>query len=334
MSIPAQMRFIDLPKAGGVDCLTLTQGPTPQAAAGELLIAVRAAGVNRPDIVQRLGLYPAPQGHSPILGLEVAGTVAAIGAGVSGWAVGDEVCALTNGGGYAEWVNVPAGQCLPKPKSLSFVQAAAVPETFFTVWGNVFNRAALRAGETLLIHGGSSGIGTTAIQLAKARGASVFVTAGSAAKCEACLALGADLAINYREQDFVAEVMAATDGRGVDVILDMVGGVYVAKNIALAAMEGRIVNIAFLQGPQVTINLMPVMLKRLVITGSTLRPRPVAFKAGLASTLEEKVWPLIASGKIRPVIYRRFRLQDACDAHTVMESSSHVGKLMLEVRPE
>ena len=329
MSIPAQMRFIDLPKTGGVDCLTLTQGPTPQAAAGELLIAVRAAGVNRPDIVQRLGLYPAPQGHSPILGLEVAGTVAAIGAGVSGWAVGDEVCALTNGGGYAEWVNVPAGQCLPKPKSLSFVQAAAVPETFFTVWGNVFNRAALRAGETLLIHGGSSGIGTTAIQLAKARGASVFVTAGSAAKCEACLALGADLAINYREQDFVAEVMAATDGRGVDVILDMVGGDYVAKNIALAAMEGRIVNIAFLQGPQVTINLMPVMLKRLVMTGSTLRAQSDLAKAALADALKTAVWPLLESGKIVPQIAAQFPIAEVAEAHRLMESSAHIGKIVL-----
>ena len=329
MSIPAQMRFIDLPKTGGVACLTLTQGPTPQAAAGELLIAVRAAGVNRPDIVQRLGLYPAPQGHSPILGLEVAGTVAAIGAGVSGWAVGDEVCALTNGGGYAEWVNVPAGQCLPKPKSLSFVQAAAVPETFFTVWGNVFNRAALRAGETLLIHGGSSGIGTTAIQLAKARGASVFVTAGSAAKCEACLALGADLAINYREQDFVAEVMAATDGRGVDVILDMVGGDYVAKNIALAAMEGRIVNIAFLQGPQVTINLMPVMLKRLVMTGSTLRAQSDVAKAALADALKTAVWPLLESGKIVPQIAAQFPIAEVAEAHRLMESSAHIGKIVL-----
>lgn len=323
------MQFIDLPEFGAADAMVVREAAAPAPRADEVQIAVRAAGVNRPDVVQRLGRYPAPAGHSPILGLEVAGVITAVGEGVSQWQVGDAVCALCNGGGYAQVVCVPAGQCLPMPKDLSFVQAAALPETLFTVWGNVFVRGGLQAGESLLVHGGSSGIGTTAIQLASALGATVYATAGSDAKCEACEGLGAVRAINYRSQDFVAELKAATDGRGVDVILDMVGGDYVAKNIELAALDGRIVNIAFLQGPQVALNLLPVMLKRLTLTGSTLRAQSDQAKAALANALQEQVWPLIESGKLAPVIAATYPLAQVAEAHRLMESSTHIGKIVL-----
>ncbi|AFV00768.1 NAD(P)H-quinone oxidoreductase [Simiduia agarivorans] len=324
------MRFVDLPQFGAADVMRLADGPAPVAGPGEVLIRVAAAGVNRPDVVQRLGRYPAPAGHSPILGLEVAGHIAALGDGVTGFAIGQAVCALTNGGGYAEQVTVPAGQCLPAPAGLSLIQAAALPETLFTVWGNVFERARLQPGERLLVHGGSSGIGTTAIQLAVAHGAEVYATAGSAEKCRACEQLGARAAINYREQDFVTELKARVP-EGLDVILDMVGGDYVARNLELAAVEGRIVNIAFLQGPKVDINLLPVMLKRLTLTGSTLRAQPNAAKASIASALHSKVWPWLESGKIRPVIHATYPLAQVAEAHKLMESSRHVGKIVLTV---
>lgn len=325
------MRYIDIPTPGGPEALQLTEGDEPVAGEGELSIQVAAAGVNRPDVVQRMGLYPPPPGASPIPGLEVAGTVTAVGNGVSGWQVGDTVCALVNGGGYAEYVTAPASQCLPVPKGLSLTEAAALPETCFTVWSNVFDRAGLQPGESLLVHGGSSGIGTTAIQMAKALGVSVYVTAGSDDKCQACLSLGADLAINYREEDFVDVLKAATDGRGVDVILDMVGGDYIARNLKVAAMDGRIVNIAYLQGSKVEVNLMPVMLKRLTLTGSTLRPQAPEVKAAIARSLQERIWPAIETGAIKPVIARVFPLAEAAEAHRLMESSQHIGKIVLSM---
>lgn len=324
------MRFVDLPEYGAPEVMQLAEGKAPVAGPGELLITVAAAGVNRPDVVQRLGLYPAPAGHSPILGLEVAGHIAALGEGVTGFTVGQPVCALTNGGGYAEQVAVPAGQCLPVPEGMTLVQAAALPETLFTVWGNVFQRARLQPGERLLVHGGSSGIGTTAIQLAVAFGAEVYATAGSDDKCRACEQLGASAAINYREQDFVAALKARVP-EGMNVILDMVGGDYVARNMELAAMEGRIVNIAFLQGPKVTINLLPVMLKRLTLTGSTLRAQSNAAKSAIAAELYSQVWPWLESGKIRPVIHATYPLAQVAEAHRLMESSQHVGKIVLTV---
>ncbi|AMX02189.1 NAD(P)H-quinone oxidoreductase [Microbulbifer thermotolerans] len=323
------MRFIDLPEYGGPEVLQLSEGEKPRPAAGEVLIKVAAAGVNRPDIVQRKGLYPPPPGASPIPGLEVAGEVVAVGEGAVRWHVGDRVCALTNGGGYADYVTVPAGQCLPVPQGLSPVEAAALPETFFTVWSNVFDRGRLQAGEVFLVHGGSSGIGTTAIQLASQFGARVFATAGSDDKCRACESLGAERAINYRAEDFVEVVRAATDERGADVILDMVGGDYIARNMKAAAMDGRIVNIAYLQGAKVQVNMLPVMLKRLILTGSTLRPRSAEEKAAIAQALEEKVWPLIEKGKIRPQVYATFPLPEAAEAHRLMESGAHVGKIVL-----
>ncbi|SFB73991.1 putative NAD(P)H quinone oxidoreductase, PIG3 family [Microbulbifer thermotolerans] len=323
------MRFIDLPEYGGPEVLQLSEGEKPRPAAGEVLIKVAAAGVNRPDIVQRKGLYPPPPGASPIPGLEVAGEVVAVGEGAARWHVGDRVCALTNGGGYADYVTVPAGQCLPVPQGLSPVEAAALPETFFTVWSNVFDRGRLQAGEVFLVHGGSSGIGTTAIQLASQFGARVFATAGSDDKCRACESLGAERAINYRAEDFVEVVRAATDERGADVILDMVGGDYIARNMKAAAMDGRIVNIAYLQGAKVQVNMLPVMLKRLILTGSTLRPRSAEEKAAIAQALEEKVWPLIEKGKIRPQVYATFPLPEAAEAHRLMESGAHVGKIVL-----
>ncbi|WP_428820798.1 NAD(P)H-quinone oxidoreductase [Microbulbifer sp. MCCC 1A16149] len=323
------MRFIDLPEHGGPENLVVTEGDKPTPEAGEILIRVAAAGVNRPDVVQRAGFYPPPPGASPILGLEVAGEVAAVGPGVERYVVGDRVCALTNGGGYAEYALAPEGQCLPVPKGLTMVEAGALPETFFTVWSNLIHRAKLATGETLLVHGGSSGIGTTAIQLAHAMGVKVLTTAGSDEKCRACTQLGADLAINYREVDFVEAVQQATDGRGADVILDMVGGDYVDRNIRAAAKDGRIVNIAFLGGAKVEVNLLPVMLKRLTLTGSTLRPQPPEVKAEIARDLEAKVWPMIEAGKIRPLIAATFALDDVADAHRLMESSNHIGKIVL-----
>jgi putative PIG3 family NAD(P)H quinone oxidoreductase len=325
------MTAIEIKEPGGPEMLVPALRPRPEPGPGEVLIEVAAAGVNRPDILQRQGGYPPPPGASNIPGLEVAGRVVALGPGASRWQVDDEVCALVAGGGYAEYCAAPAQQCLPVPGDLDLVAAATLPETFFTVWTNVFERGRLQSGETFLVHGGSSGIGTTAIQLAAAFGARVFATAGSAAKCAACERLGAERAINYREEDFVAAIDQATGGRGVDVILDMVGGDYIQKNIKLLAPDGRLVNIAFLKGSKAEVNLLPVMVKRLTLTGSTLRPRSVAEKGAIARALEEKVWPLLAAGRVRPVIEGRFPLTRAADAHRLMESSAHIGKIVLVV---
>ena len=329
ITIPAQMHHIAMEAPGGPEVLVLATGPVPRPATGEVLIRVAAAGINRPDILQRTGNYPPPPGASPILGLEVSGTVAALGAEVAGWHEGDAVCALVAGGGYAEYCVAPAPQCLPVPKGVALVDAAGLPETFFTVWTNVFDRGRLAAGESFLVHGGSSGIGTTAIQLARAFGAHVFATAGSPEKCAVCRDLGAERAIDYRQEDFVAILKEATQGRGIDVILDMVGGPYVEKNLRSLAIEGRLVQIAFLQGSKVTLDLVHLMVRRQTITGSTLRPRPVAEKAAIARNLRDKVWPLIEAGKVRPVIDRTFPLAEAAAAHRLMESSAHIGKILL-----
>lgn len=325
------MRYIDLPEYGGPEKMLLADGEKPQVQPGQVLIKVAAAGVNRPDIVQRAGFYPPPPGASPVLGLEVAGEVAAVGAGVERWRVGDSVCALTNGGGYAEYALAPQGQCLPIPEGLSVIEAAALPETFFTVWSNLIHRAKLQPGDVLLVHGGSSGIGTAAIQIALHIGARVLVTAGSAEKCSACEKLGAEKAINYHEDGFVEVVKQATDGKGADVILDMVGGEYIERNIRAAAMDARIVNIAFLAGARVEVNLLPVMLKRLTLTGSTLRPQAETVKAAIARELEQQLWPQIASGKIRPLIAASYPLAEVAEAHRLMESSAHIGKIVLTV---
>ncbi len=330
-TLPETMTAIEIAEPGGPEVLRATTRPVPAPGPGEVLIRVAAAGVNRPDVLQRLGRYDPPPGASDLPGLEVAGTVAAVGEGVEGWSVGDAVTALLAGGGYAEYAVAPEPQCLPVPDGLDMTAAAALPETFFTVWTNVFQRGRLAEGESLLVHGGSSGIGTTAIQLARAFGARVFATAGSPEKCAACERLGAERAIDYREEDFVEVVKAATDGRGVDVILDMVGGDYVVRNLKALAVEGRLVYIAFLKGSKVELNLMPLMLRRLTITGSTLRPRSVAEKGAIAAELREKVWPLIARGEVRPVIHATFPLARAADAHALMESSAHIGKIVLEV---
>lgn len=327
--LPETMTTIAIEAPGGPEVLKPATLPCPVPAMDEILIRVEAAGVNRPDVLQRRGLYAPPPGASPLPGLEVAGTVAAVGPEVTGWGVGDPVCALVAGGGYAEYCVAPAPQCLPIPKGLSAAEAAVLPETFFTVWTNVVERGRLKAGERFLVHGGSSGIGTTAIQLAKARGATVFATAGSAEKCRACLDLGADVAIDYREQDFLAVVKEKTGGRGVDLILDMVGGDYVARNIDALAVEGRQVSIAFLKGSKVEIDLQKVMAKRLTLTGSTLRPRSVAEKGAIAAALQAEVWPLIEAGRIRPVLHATFPLAQAAEAHALMESSAHVGKIVL-----
>ncbi len=329
--LPETMTAIEIREFGGPEVLVPGTRPVPSPAAGEVLVQVAAAGVNRPDVLQRSGGYPPPPGASDIPGLEIAGTVAALGEGVSDWRQGDRVTALVSGGGYAEYCTAPAPQCLPVPSGLDFAEAAAIPETFFTVWSNVFDRGGLAAGESFLVHGGSSGIGTTAIQLARAMGARVFATAGSAQKCEACEKLGAERAIDYREEDFVELVKQATDGKGVDVILDMVGGDYVARNIDALAPDGRLVYIAFLGGSKVEVNLLPMMLKRLTITGSTLRPRPVAFKAAIAQSLKQQVWPLIEAGELRPVMYKTFALSAAAEAHRLMESGAHIGKIALVV---
>lgn len=328
-ALPKDMRHIAMTAPGGPEVLTLATGPVPRPAAGEVLIRVAAAGINRPDILQRTGNYPPPPGASPILGLEVSGAVAALGPEVTGLNEGDEVCALVAGGGYAEYCVAPAPQCLPVPKGVSLVDAAGLPETFFTVWSNVFDRGRLGRGESFLVHGGSSGIGTTAIQLAHAFGARVFATAGSPEKCAVCRDLGAERAIDYRQEDFVAVLKEATQGRGVDVILDMVGGPYVEKNLRSLAPEGRLVQIAFLQGSKVTLDLAHMMVRRQTLTGSTLRPRPVADKAAIARNLRDKVWPLIEAGKVRPVIDRTFPLAEAAAAHRLMESSTHIGKILL-----
>ncbi len=323
------MRCVEISQFGGPDVLRVVDRPAPQPGPGELLVRVSAAGLNRPDLMQREGKYPPPPGVSDIPGLEVAGAIAALGPGVTDWSVGDSVCALVSGGGYAELCIVPALQALPVPAGCSLIDAAAIPETFFTVWHNLFERAALRAGETVLVHGGASGIGTAAIALATAFGARVFVTAGTAAKCAACERLGAARAVNYRTEDFVAVLTAETDRRGVDVILDMVGGDYTPRNLELLGEEGRLVQIAFLNGSRALVDFWPVMRKRLTITGSTLRARPVEVKAAIARALKTKVWPLIEAGRVRPVIDRTFPLAQASDAHKALEQGDHVGKIVL-----
>jgi len=323
------MRYINISEYGGPEVMEIKEGEVPDPGKGEVLIKVHAAGVNRPDVMQRLGLYLPPPGASPILGLEVAGEVVATSNDVSAWSVSDRVCALTNGGGYAEYVAVPAGQCLPVPAGLPVEEAAALPETFFTVWANVFDRARLKPGEKFLVHGGSSGIGTTAIQMAKSLGSRVFTTAGSAEKCAACQRLGADVAVNYHEHDYVKVLKEATDGQGVDVILDIVGGDYVARNLELAAKDGRIVSLSFIKGSRVEIDMMQILLKRLIITGSTLRPLSSEAKAGIAEKLRAKIWPLIESREIKPLIAARFPLEDVVESHKLMESSKHIGKIIL-----
>jgi NADPH2:quinone reductase len=324
------MTAIEIREPGPPEVLRAVQRPVPEPAAGEVLIRVVAAGVNRPDVMQRKGSYAPPPGVTDIPGLEVAGEVVHAGPGVSEPVIGAKVCALVAGGGYAQYALAPAVQCLPVPAPLSLDEAAALPETFFTVWLNVFERARLQGGETLLVHGGASGIGTTAILLAKAFGARVIVTAGSATKCAACRELGADHAINYREGDFVEATLRFTEGRGADVILDMVGGDYLARNVAAAATEGRIALIATQGGARAQLDLHPLLVKRLTITGSTLRPQSVANKGRLAATLREKVWPLFSSRGLKPLIHARFPLADAAAAHKLMESDTHVGKIILE----
>jgi NADPH:quinone reductase len=327
-TLPTRMTAIGIKAPGGPDVLVPEERPVPTPGEGELLIRVRAAGVNRPDVMQRQGLYPPPKGAPDIPGLEVAGEIAALGPAIKRWKEGDRVMALVVGGGYAEYCLAYALHTLPV-STLPVIDAAAVPETTFTVWHNVFERGGLKEGETLLVHGGSSGIGTTAIQLAKQFGARVFVTAGSEEKCEACRKLGADLAINYKSEDFVAAVKAATEGKGVDVILDMVGGDYIERNYEAAAVEGRIVQIAFQGTPKATVDFRRIMLKRLHHTGSTLRARSVADKGAIARAVEEKVLPLFAAGKVKPVLYKTFPLREAAAAHALMESSAHIGKIVL-----
>ncbi|MDA0306864.1 MAG: NAD(P)H-quinone oxidoreductase [Proteobacteria bacterium] len=327
---PKTMTCIEITEPGGPEVLRTATRPVPKAGPGEVLIAVAAAGVNRPDCIQRQGHYAPPEGVTDIPGLEVAGEIVALGADVDDWKTGDKVAALVAGGGYADFATAPARQCLPIPEGLSMVEAAGLPETFFTVWSNVFERAALKPGETFLVHGGSSGIGTTAIQLAHKLGARVIATAGSAEKCRVCEELGAERTVNYKEQDFVEVAKDFTGGKGVNVILDMVGGDYLARNIKALAVGGRHVSIAFLRGAKAEINFMPVMLKRLTLTGSTLRPQPIERKGEIADALLKNVWPLIGRGKIMPVIHTTFALAEAQKAHELMESSQHIGKIMLE----
>lgn len=330
-SLPDTMTAIGFEAPGGPEVLVPQRRPVPQPGAGEVLIKVAAAGVNRPDVLQRQGGYAPPPGASDIPGLELCGTVVALGEGAARHAIGDRVCALVAGGGYAEYAVAHESNVLPVPAGLSEIEAAGVPETFFTVWTNVFQRGRLKSGESFLVHGGSSGIGTTAIQLAKAFGATVIATAGSPEKCQACLKLGADHAIDYKEEDFVAAAKAATGGRGVDLILDMVGGDYIDRNYEVAADQGRIAQIAFLRGAKAEVNFSRLMLKRLTHTGSTLRPRTVAEKAAIAAELKEKVWPLLEAGRCKPVIHATFPLAQAAEAHRLMESSAHVGKIILTV---
>jgi putative PIG3 family NAD(P)H quinone oxidoreductase len=325
------MTAIEISSFGGPEVLRPAKRPLPQLGPDEVLIKVAAAGINRPDMLQRTGGYAPPPGASDLPGLEVAGEIVAAAAGVKDWHVGDKVTALVSGGGYAEYCAAPAPQCLPIPKNFDMIHAAALPETFFTVWTNVFERGALKAGETFLIHGGSSGIGTTAIQLAHHFGAKVITTVGNDEKAASCKLLGADLAINYRNADFVEAVLAATDKKGVDLILDMVGGDYINRNLSVLGMDGRLVMIAFLQGAMVEVNFAQVMVKRQTITGSTLRPRSVAQKASIAAALKAQVWPLLDAGKVKPVLYKTFPLREAAEAHRLMESSAHTGKIVLTV---
>jgi NADPH2:quinone reductase len=331
MSLPETMTCVEIAEPGGPEQLRTTTRPLPAPAKGEVLIKVAAAGINRPDVVQRQGHYAPPEGVTDIPGLEVSGTVVALGDGVSDWAVGDALCALVAGGGYGEYVTAPVEQCLPVPKGLSMVEAAALPETFFTVWTNVFDRGHLQPGETFMVHGGTSGIGTTAIQLAHQMGAKVIATAGSEEKCQACRDLGADLAINYREQDFVEAAKEFTGGKGADVILDMVGGDYLPRNLKALNRDGRLVNIAFMKGAKIEVNFMPLMLKRQTITGSTLRAQSIAAKAKIAQAVKETVLPLVKAGKVKPVIYKTFSLDQAKEAHELMESNKHIGKIVFQV---
>lgn len=328
--LPEEMTVIEIPEPGGPEALKPAKRPLPSPGPDEVLVRVAAAGVNRPDVMQRKGMYPPPPGAPDTPGLEIAGEVVTVGDGVTSPRVGESVCALVAGGGYAEYCVAPAALCLPWPKGMDAVSAAALPETFFTVWTNVFDRGRLARGERFLVHGGTSGIGTTAIQLAKAFGATVYATAGTAEKCEACKKLGAEAAINYRQEDFVDRIDTLTEGRGVDLILDMVAGDYLPRNLECLAVEGRLVQIALQKGPKVEMNLLPVMLKRLTITGSTLRPRSVAQKAEIAAALKARVWPLLAEGKVKPVIHATFPLEKAAEAHALMESSKHIGKILLK----
>ena len=332
-ALPKTMTAVEIAQPGGPDVLRPVTRPTPAPGPRDVLIAVAAAGVNRPDLMQRQGRYAPPPGASDIPGLEVAGRVVARGKDVEEWKEGDEVCALVAGGGYAEYCAAPAPQCLPAPKGLDFVQAAALPETVFTVWTNVFDRGRLSAGETLLVHGGASGIGTTAIQMARARGVRVFATAGTREKCAACEKLGAERAIDYAREDFAAVVAEMTAGRGVDVILDMVGGDYLPRNLASLATDGRLVQIAFLKGPRAEIDLMAVMQRRLTLTGSTLRPRSIEEKGRIARAVRENVWPLVEKGDVRPVLHATFPLAAAAEAHRALEAGTHVGKIVLIVGP-
>ena len=325
------MQAIEISQPGGPEVLRLAERPVPQPAAGEVLIRIQAAGVNRPDVLQRKGAYAPPAGASDLPGLEVSGTIESGNVGSSGFKIGDEVCALVAGGGYAEFCVAPVAQCLPKPRALSFAEAAGLPETYFTVWSNVFDRARLVPGESLLVQGGSSGIGVAAIQLATALGSTVFATAGSDEKCQACVELGAKRAINHRTEDFAEVIKTETNGRGVDVILDMVAGDYLPREIASLADDGRLVFIALLGGSKATLDLNAVLRRRLTVTGSTLRPRSVAFKEAIAKRLREVVWPLIESGRVKPMLFRTFPLEQAADAHRLMESSQHVGKIVLTV---
>lgn len=331
MKIPEKMMAVAISEPGGPLVLKAETRPVPKPKQGEILIKVRVAGVNRPDVLQRQGGYPPPPGASDLPGLEVSGEIVATGEKTSRWRVGDHVAALTPGGGYAEYVTVHGTNALPLPHGFTFTEAAALPETYFTVWHNVFQRGGLKEGETLLVHGGSSGIGTTAIQLAKAFGANVITTAGSPDKCAACEKLGADRVINYRDEDFVAATKAATDGKGANVILDMVGGDYIGRNYEAAAPDGRVVQIAFLAGARVEVDFTKLMIKRLTHTGSTLRPRSTVFKAGIAAELEEKVWPLLAARRIQPVMDMIYPLRDAWRAHERMEEGQHIGKIVLDV---
>ncbi|WP_245297241.1 NAD(P)H-quinone oxidoreductase [Rhizobium oryziradicis] len=333
MSLPTTMRYIDVSSPGGPDVMRVVDGPLPLVRAGEVLVKVEAVGINRPDVAQRQGSYPPPKDASPVMGLEVAGTVAAVGEGVQDFAIGDKVCGLANGGGYAEYCLLPVGQTLPWPKGYDAIKAAAVPETFFTVWANLFQMAGVTEGETVLIHGGTSGIGTTAIQLAKAFGADVFTTAGSADKCAACEKLGAKRAINYKNEDFAAVIKAETDGKGVDVILDMIGAAYFEKNIASLAKDGCLSIIAFLGGAVAEkVNLGPIMVKRLTVTGSTMRPRTAEEKRAIRDDLLSEVWPLLEQGTVAPVIHAVLPFEQVAEAHRQMEESNHIGKIVLTLQ--
>ncbi|WP_349957718.1 NAD(P)H-quinone oxidoreductase [Rhizobium sp. ZPR3] len=331
MPLPSEMRFVDLPSFGGPEVMTIARKPLPVLKPGEILVRVEAAGVNRPDVAQRQGTYPPPKEASPILGLEISGEVVDVAPGVTEFAIGNKVCGLANGGGYAEYCVLPAGQALRFPNGYDAVRAAALPETFFTVWANLFQMAGLTEGESVLIHGGSSGIGTTAIQLARAFGATVYATAGSKEKCEACEKLGAKRAINYKEEDF-AEVIKAETGDGVDIILDMIGAAYLEKNLASLARDGCLSIIAFLGGAVAEkVNLAPIMVKRLTVTGSTMRPRTAEEKRAIRDDLLSQVWPLLDQGTVAPVIYRTFSFDDVVEAHRLMETSDHIGKIMLKL---